>query len=205
MTLIFDATNAYLGPLLAKHTAGQPLVWEDLVASQAACSAVLSQCSNPFVSVSWTKIRKFMHTSNNYYWVYQRRLPKRGKGEGKEPKRNAVICWRDWTNQFVAIDAKEEQMSFFAVYIHDLESGNHCFWIDSDCAVLPYRVKQNKRRVIPNVPYRWNLIQFLSVATRWKIYYRSHLNSKLVFRRACECIEVSWTRLCRLAITCLNG
>jgi len=52
MTLVFDATSAYLGPLLKKSTAGQPLVWEDLVASQAACSAVLRQSNNTFVSVS---------------------------------------------------------------------------------------------------------------------------------------------------------
>ena len=52
MTLIFDATNAYLGPLLEKHTTGQSLVWEDLKASQAACNAVLRQSNNSFVSVS---------------------------------------------------------------------------------------------------------------------------------------------------------
>ena len=52
MTLMFDATSAYLGPLLKKSKAGQPLVWEDLVASQAACSAVLRQSNNAFVSVS---------------------------------------------------------------------------------------------------------------------------------------------------------
>ena len=52
MTLIFDATTAYLGPLLKKHASGEALVWEDLVASQAACSAVLRQSNNTFVSVS---------------------------------------------------------------------------------------------------------------------------------------------------------
>ena len=52
MTLIFDATDAYLGKLLEKHAAGEPLVWEDLLASQKACSAVLRQSNNTFVSVS---------------------------------------------------------------------------------------------------------------------------------------------------------
>ena len=52
MTLIFEATTAYLGPLLKKHAAGEALVWEDLVASQVACSAVLRQSNNTFVSVS---------------------------------------------------------------------------------------------------------------------------------------------------------
>lgn len=52
MTLLHDATHAYLGPLLEKHSAGQPLVWEDLVASQVACHAVLRQSNNTFVSVS---------------------------------------------------------------------------------------------------------------------------------------------------------
>lgn len=50
---LYDVTNAYLGPLLEKHSAGQPLVWEDLVASQAACSAILRQSNNTFLSVSW--------------------------------------------------------------------------------------------------------------------------------------------------------
>ena len=52
MTLIFEATNAYLGPLLEKHKKGEALVYEDLVASQAACNAVLRQSNNTFVSVS---------------------------------------------------------------------------------------------------------------------------------------------------------
>ena len=52
MTLIFEATNAYLGPLLKKHEAGEALVWEDLVAAEAACSNILRQHKNPFVSVS---------------------------------------------------------------------------------------------------------------------------------------------------------
>lgn len=52
MTLLFDAMTAYLGPLLKKHEAGQPLVWEDLMTSQTASSAVLRQSNNEFVSVS---------------------------------------------------------------------------------------------------------------------------------------------------------
>ena len=52
MTLLFDATTAYLGPLLEKHGAGKPLVWEDLMASQTACTSVLRRSNNDFVSVS---------------------------------------------------------------------------------------------------------------------------------------------------------
>jgi hypothetical protein len=53
MALLIEATTAYLGPLLKKHTAGEALVWEDLAASYVACLAVLRrQSNNPFVLVS---------------------------------------------------------------------------------------------------------------------------------------------------------
>ena len=58
MALYYDASSAYLGPLLKKHAAGQPLVWEDLVASHAASADVLRQNNNTFVSVSWIKTNK---------------------------------------------------------------------------------------------------------------------------------------------------
>jgi len=58
MTLLFDATNAYLGPLLEKHTTGQPLVWEDLTQSMTACSAVLRQSNNAFVSSRLDKLHQ---------------------------------------------------------------------------------------------------------------------------------------------------
>jgi hypothetical protein len=53
MTLLDDATTAYLSPLLQKHAAGKLITWEDLQSSHEAAVAVLSkQPSNPFVSVS---------------------------------------------------------------------------------------------------------------------------------------------------------
>lgn len=51
MTLLSDACNAYLEPLLKKHQAGKYLVWEDLEASRAASTEVLSSSDNVFVSV----------------------------------------------------------------------------------------------------------------------------------------------------------
>lgn len=50
MTLLSDAFTAYLAPLLKKHSAGQPLVWEDLEASRAASQEVLKNSDNAFVS-----------------------------------------------------------------------------------------------------------------------------------------------------------
>eukprot|EP00429_Kryptoperidinium_foliaceum_P035255 CAMPEP_0176181314 /NCGR_PEP_ID=MMETSP0120_2-20121206/92903_1 /TAXON_ID=160619 /ORGANISM="Kryptoperidinium foliaceum, Strain CCMP 1326" /LENGTH=288 /DNA_ID=CAMNT_0017519539 /DNA_START=218 /DNA_END=1084 /DNA_ORIENTATION=- len=51
MTLLSDAFTAYLGPLLQKHSRGEPLVWEDLEASRAASLQVLkSHGDNAFVS-----------------------------------------------------------------------------------------------------------------------------------------------------------
>jgi hypothetical protein len=53
MTLLIEATTAYLGPLLKKHWAGQAIVWDDLVASHVSSLAVLRiQSNNPFVLVS---------------------------------------------------------------------------------------------------------------------------------------------------------
>ena len=51
MTLLTDACEAYLGPLLKKHAAGEPLVWEDLQASREASVKALNGDSNAFVSV----------------------------------------------------------------------------------------------------------------------------------------------------------
>ena len=79
MTL-YDVTNAYLGPLLEKHSAGQPLVWEDLVASQAACSALLRQANNTFLSVSW------MNQIN--YRNRERREEREREDEEKRKQRN---------------------------------------------------------------------------------------------------------------------
>jgi len=52
MTLLFEATTAYLGPLLKKHEAGEAVVWEDLVSSHAACSAVMCHPDSPLLLVS---------------------------------------------------------------------------------------------------------------------------------------------------------
>ena len=46
-TLSFEATTAYLKPLLKKHTAGEAIVWEDLLSSHFACSNILRQSNNP--------------------------------------------------------------------------------------------------------------------------------------------------------------
>lgn len=51
MTLLFDAFDAYLGPLLKKHAAKELIAWEDLQASQAASAKVLGSSDNIFVSV----------------------------------------------------------------------------------------------------------------------------------------------------------
>ena len=51
MTLLADALVAYLGPLLTKHTAGEPIWYEDLEASRAAAAEVLKTNENAFVSV----------------------------------------------------------------------------------------------------------------------------------------------------------
>jgi hypothetical protein len=51
MTLLFDAFDAYLGPLLKNHAAKQQIVWEDLEASYTASSKVMESSENIFVSV----------------------------------------------------------------------------------------------------------------------------------------------------------
>jgi hypothetical protein len=51
MTLLFDAFDAYLAPLLKKHQAGQHLVWEDMEASRNASTKALGSSDNIFVSV----------------------------------------------------------------------------------------------------------------------------------------------------------
>ncbi|CAJ1949779.1 unnamed protein product [Cylindrotheca closterium] len=50
MTLLHDALEAYLGPLLKKHNNGTYLTWEDLTASKAAATKVLEGSDNIFVS-----------------------------------------------------------------------------------------------------------------------------------------------------------
>ena len=56
MTLLYDALEVYLGPLLKKHDAGLNIVWEDLEASQAASSKFMESNNNDFVSVRCGRI-----------------------------------------------------------------------------------------------------------------------------------------------------
>ncbi|KAL3945659.1 MAG: hypothetical protein SGBAC_000227 [Bacillariaceae sp.] len=50
MTLLHDALEAYLGPLLKKHNDKTHLTWEDLAASKAAATKALEGSDNIFVS-----------------------------------------------------------------------------------------------------------------------------------------------------------
>ena len=51
MTLLNDVFEAYLNPLLKKHSDGKYLTWEDLEASNDAAKKVLGSSDNLFVSV----------------------------------------------------------------------------------------------------------------------------------------------------------
>lgn len=51
MTPLTAVTNAYLEPLLRKHNAGQPLLWEDLEASRAASTAIVQGSDNKITLV----------------------------------------------------------------------------------------------------------------------------------------------------------
>lgn len=130
MTLIFDATNAYLGPLLEKHTAGQPLVWEDLVASQAACNAVLRQSNNIFLSVSW----RINISSWNYYRNWE-------DSEGKREEENEEK--EEFETEPISIDRRREEQFFLPLS-------------DGYCRVTGFSLDENvKRRAISNVPLHW--------------------------------------------------
>lgn len=74
MTLLTDALTAYLTPLLKKHAAGEPLIWEDLEASLAASNDVMKNSSNTFVSVRdpWTL---FLPDSEVRTVLYQTSFP----------------------------------------------------------------------------------------------------------------------------------
>lgn len=52
MPLLHDAVNAYLSPLLKKHSAGGVLSIEDLNLSMEASKALLVESPNEFVLVS---------------------------------------------------------------------------------------------------------------------------------------------------------
>ena len=52
MPLLHDAMNAYLSPLLKKHSVGGVLSLEDLNSSMEAAKAVLEESPNDFVLVS---------------------------------------------------------------------------------------------------------------------------------------------------------
>jgi hypothetical protein len=52
MTLLNDSLSAYLTPLLEKHTAGQAIIYDDLIHSWQAAQAILKADFDPAVSVS---------------------------------------------------------------------------------------------------------------------------------------------------------
>jgi len=51
MTLLNDSLSAYLTPLLKKHTAGQAIIYDDLIHSWQASQSVLRADFEPSVSV----------------------------------------------------------------------------------------------------------------------------------------------------------
>ena len=51
MPLLHDVMNAYLAPLLKKHSAGTLITYEDLVTSLELAKAVLMETPNDFIMV----------------------------------------------------------------------------------------------------------------------------------------------------------
>ena len=53
MPLLHDVMNAYLAPLLKKHSAGTLITYEDLVTSLELAKAVLMETPNDFIMVRY--------------------------------------------------------------------------------------------------------------------------------------------------------
>ena len=65
MPLLNDSLKAYLSPLLEKHTAGQAIIYDDLIRSWQAAQAVLKKSDfDPAVSV------RVLHKLYVSFWIF---------------------------------------------------------------------------------------------------------------------------------------